>query len=121
MNQTIATNLLRDQAYIGGQWEPAASKRTFDVLNPATGERIGSVPDMARTDVRRAIHAADQAWPGYRGITAKDRSALMKNWYALVMDHQEELAVLMASESGKVITESMGEIAYGAAVVSGLA
>ncbi|CAN5839281.1 NAD-dependent succinate-semialdehyde dehydrogenase [soil metagenome] len=112
-----STNLLRDQAYIGGQWEAAASKRTFDVLNPATGERIGSVPDMDRSDVRRAIHAADQAWPGYRDMTAKDRSALMKKWYALIMDHQEELAVLMTTESGKVITESLGEIAYGAAFI----
>jgi succinate-semialdehyde dehydrogenase / glutarate-semialdehyde dehydrogenase len=117
MTPTDATDLLKKLSYIGGRWEAAESGRTFDVLNPATGERIGSVPDMDRADVRRAIDAADQAWPAYRALTAKNRSDLMKKWHSLILDHQEELAVLMTMESGKVITESRGEVAYGAAFV----
>jgi succinate-semialdehyde dehydrogenase / glutarate-semialdehyde dehydrogenase len=114
---THTTALLRDRAYIDGEWVAAAGGRTFEVASPATGERIGAVPDMSRADARRAIDAADRAWPAYRDTTARERSALMKQWYALILEHREELARLMTLESGKVISESRGEVAYGAAFI----
>lgn len=109
--------ILKKEAYINGQWTKAASGKTFDVHNPATGECIASVPDMDRDDVRKAIDAADAAWPQYRDLTAKERAGLLRNWFNLMMEHKEDLAYIMTIESGKVITESRGEVAYGASFV----
>jgi succinate-semialdehyde dehydrogenase/glutarate-semialdehyde dehydrogenase len=113
----IMQQLLQSKAFSNGQWVDAASGKTFEVTNPATGEVITSVPDMNREDVRKAIEAADAAWPQYRSLAAKERSALLRRWFNLIMEHQEALARLMTIESGKVITESKGEVAYGAAFV----
>jgi len=110
-------NLIQSQAYVNGKWVTAASRKTFDVTNPATGEVIGAVPDMDREDVRIAIDAADAAWPAYRDLTAKERSSLLRNWFNLMMEHKDELAHLMTIESGKVITESLGEVNYGASFI----
>jgi len=103
-----------ERAFVGGEWVAAASGATFDVTNPATAARVGTVPDMSRDDVRRAIDAAYRAWPSFRDSTAKERSALLRRWFDLVMEHREPLARLMTLESGKVISESLGEVAYGA-------
>src|SRR5688572_25137406 len=103
-------NLIRSHAFVGGKWITATSEKVFDVINPATGEVIAVVPDMDRHDVRKAIDAADAAWPAYRDLPAKERSALLRNWFNLMMEHKEELAHLMTIESGKVITESLGEV-----------
>ncbi len=111
------TDLIKTQAYINGQWMAAGSGKTFDVINPATGEVIAAVPDMDRADVRKAIDAAAAAWPAYRDLTAKERSALLRDWFNLMMEHREALAYLMTIESGKVMTESLGEVAYGASFV----
>jgi succinate-semialdehyde dehydrogenase / glutarate-semialdehyde dehydrogenase len=115
MQNGRAIGLTKDRAYVNGEWVAAVSGKTFDITNPATGELVGSVPDMSREDVRRAIDAADEAWPDYRDLTAKERSALLRKWFELIMEHREELARLMTLESGKVISESLGEVAYGAA------
>lgn len=109
--------LLRTESYINGDWVKASRRKTFDVINPATGEVVAAVTDMSREDVRQAIEAADAAWPGYRDLTAKERSALMRNWFNLLKEHKEELARLMTLESGKVIQESRGEVDYGSAFV----
>ena len=109
--------LIQSHAFVNGEWLMAKSGKTFDVSNPATGEVIGAVPDMDREDVRKAIDAADRVWPSYRDLTAKERSALLRNWFNLMMDHNEELAHLMTLESGKVITESLGEVNYGASFI----
>ncbi len=111
------TSLLKTQAYINGQWTAAARGKTFDVVNPATGETLAAVADLDRNDVRRAVDAADAAWPAYRDLTAKERSALLRHWFNLILEHKEELARLMTLESGKVITESRGEVAYGASFI----
>ncbi len=95
----------------------AQSGNTFDVINPATGKLIGAVPDMDRQDVRKAIEAADKAWPSFRDFTVKKRSQLLRNWFNLMIQHQNELAQLMTLESGKVISESMAEVLYGAAFI----
>ena len=110
-------NLLKNQAFVNGKWVNAASGKTFNVTNPATGEIIGAVPDMSREDVRQAIEAADAAWPAYRDLTAKERSELLRKWFNLIIAHKEDLAHLMTIESGKVITESLGEVVYGASFI----
>ena len=109
--------ILRTEAYVNGKWTTAASGKTFAVHNPATGEQLAAVPDMDRSDVRQAIDAADAAWPQYRDLTGKERAALLRNWFNLLIAHKEDLAYLMTVESGKVITESRGEVAYGASFV----
>lgn len=111
------TNLIRKEAFINGRWVKAAGGKTFSVKNPSNGETIADLPDMDRTDVRNAIDAADAAWPSYRDLTAKERSALLRRWFNLMMEHKEDLAYLMTIESGKVITESLGEVTYGASFV----
>lgn len=110
-------SLIKHKAYINGQWIAAASGKTFDVTNPATGEIIAAVPDMDRGDARKAIDAADTAWPAYRDLTAKERSGLMRNWFNLLIEHKEELARILTMESGKVMTESLGEVIYGASFI----
>jgi succinate-semialdehyde dehydrogenase / glutarate-semialdehyde dehydrogenase len=107
-------SLIKDKAYVNGQWISAASGKTFEVTNPATGKVIGSVPDMNKEDVKKAIDAADKAWPAYRDLTAKERSSMLRNWYTLIVENSEALAKIMTIESGKVITESLGEVTYGA-------
>lgn len=111
------SDLIRNQAFVNGTWIDATSKKTFDVLNPATMEVIGSVPDLDRGDVRRAIDAADAAWPGYRNLTAKERSDLLRTWFNLIIEHKEELSYIMTIESGKVLSESQGEVKYGASFI----
>jgi succinate-semialdehyde dehydrogenase / glutarate-semialdehyde dehydrogenase len=117
MPNEASTRLLKDRAYIDGEWVAAGSGDSFGVTNPATREHVGSVPDMGRDDVARAIDAAARAWPSYRDTTAKERASLLREWFGLIMEHREELARLMTAESGKVISESRGEVAYGASFV----
>ena len=111
------TTLIKTKAFVNGEWLDAGSGKTFDVINPATNETITAVPDMNREDVHKAIDAADAAWPAYRELTAKERASLLRNWFNLLIEHKVELAYIMTIESGKVITESLGEVAYGAAFI----
>ncbi|HEY6484142.1 MAG TPA: NAD-dependent succinate-semialdehyde dehydrogenase [Steroidobacteraceae bacterium] len=108
-------NLLREQAFIDGEWVGAHSGGTHPVLNPATRERIGTVPDMDAVDTRRAIEAAAAALPAWAARTAKARAAILRRWYELMMLNQEDLAIIMTAEQGKPLAESQGEIAYAAA------
>ena len=110
-------DLLRTRAFIGGQWLDAANGATLTVVNPATREPIGTVPDMGAPDTRRAIQAAAQAFPAWAALTAKERAAILRRWYELLMANQEDLATLMTAEQGKPLVEAKGEIAYGAAFV----
>lgn len=117
LNKVQKNNLLKTLAYVNGEWVTAASGKTFDVINPANGELLAAIPDMDRDDVRKAIDAADAAWPAYRDLTANDRAQLLKKWFALIMHYQEDLARLMTMECGKVLTESLGEVMYGASFI----
>jgi succinate-semialdehyde dehydrogenase / glutarate-semialdehyde dehydrogenase len=110
-------NLLRMQAYIGGKWENANGGATHDVINPATHEKIGTVPDMGAAETRRAIEAAHAAFPAWAAKTAKERANILRRWYDLMMANQEDLAVLMTAEQGKPLAESKGEIAYAASFI----
>jgi succinate-semialdehyde dehydrogenase/glutarate-semialdehyde dehydrogenase len=109
--------LIKTKAFVNGKWIDSTNGKTFEVNNPATGEIIASVPDFNRGDAQKAIEAAYAAWPGYRDMTAKERSGLLRKWYTLILEHKEELARIMTLECGKVLKESLGEVEYGAAFV----
>jgi succinate-semialdehyde dehydrogenase/glutarate-semialdehyde dehydrogenase len=109
--------LIRDQAYIDGEWRGARSGERFPVKNPATGEVIAEVADLSETETREAIEAAHRAFALWRAKTAKERAFIMRRWYELMMAAQEDLAQLMTAEQGKPLAESRGEIAYGAAFI----
>ncbi|MGC2856273.1 NAD-dependent succinate-semialdehyde dehydrogenase [Novispirillum sp. DQ9] len=110
-------DLLCSQAFIDGAWCAAAEGGTFEVRNPADGAPLGTVPDMGAGDARRAIEAANAAWPAWRKKTAKERAGLLRAWFTLIMRHQEDLARLMTAEQGKPLAEARGEVAYGASFV----
>jgi succinate-semialdehyde dehydrogenase/glutarate-semialdehyde dehydrogenase len=107
--------LLKQQCYIDGRWSDADAGTTRDVSNPATGARIGAVPLMGAAEARRAIEAADKAWPAWRDKTAKERSAILRKWAELQLAHIDDLALIMTSEQGKPLAEARGEITIGAA------
>jgi succinate-semialdehyde dehydrogenase/glutarate-semialdehyde dehydrogenase len=109
--------LFRQQCYVNGTWCDASSAATIAVTNPATGAVLGSVPRMSAGEAGCAVEAADAAWPAWRARTAKDRSAILRRWYDLIMEHREDLAVLMTLEQGKPLAESRGEVVYGASFV----
>src|SRR6202045_4606796 len=110
-------DLLRQQAYIDGRWCDADTGKSFPVTNPATGELLAQVPDLQAAETRRAIDAAKAAWPGWRRKTAKDRAALLRKWYDLMMANVDDLARIMTAEQGKPLAESKGEIAYAASFI----
>ena len=106
--------LLRSQVYIDGLWSDADDNKRIPVLNPATGEVVVEVANVGAAETKRAIAAAEAALPAWRDKTVKERAALLRRWYELVMANQEDLAVLMTAEQGKPLVESKVEIAYGA-------
>jgi succinate-semialdehyde dehydrogenase/glutarate-semialdehyde dehydrogenase len=110
-------DLLRTRAFIGGNWVEASDGATLAVVNPATRESLGTVPNMGVADTRRAIEAAARAFPVWAALTARERAAILRRWYELLMANQEDLATLMTAEQGKPLAESRGEIAYGAAFI----
>jgi succinate-semialdehyde dehydrogenase/glutarate-semialdehyde dehydrogenase len=109
--------LFRQQCYIDGAWTDADSGATIEVTNPATDEVLGTIPKLGAAETRRAIEAAERAWPAWRAKTAKERANILRKWFDLMMANQEDLAVLMTLEQGKPLAESRGEIAYGAGFV----
>jgi succinate-semialdehyde dehydrogenase/glutarate-semialdehyde dehydrogenase len=109
--------LLREQCYVNGAWMGAAGGKSFDVHNPASGDKIGSVPDMGAEDTKRAIAAAEAAWPAWRAKTGKERSAILRKWNDLILANLDDLALILTSEMGKPLAESKGEITIGAAYV----
>jgi succinate-semialdehyde dehydrogenase / glutarate-semialdehyde dehydrogenase len=109
--------LLREKAYLNGEWVGADSGAVFEVTNPATGAVLARVPDMLEGETRRAIEAAAAAWPAWAAKTAKERAVVLRKWYELIMANQEDLAVIMTSEQGKPLSESRGEVAYGASFI----
>ncbi|WP_237387861.1 NAD-dependent succinate-semialdehyde dehydrogenase [Xenorhabdus sp. Sc-CR9] len=117
MTGHLDTSLLRQQAYINGQWIDADNKATFKVTNPANGEVIVNVSDMGATETQSAIEAAKKALPAWQALTAKQRSQKLKQWFHLIMESQTDLAEILSMEQGKSHAEAMGEIAYGASFI----
>ncbi|MBV8784026.1 MAG: NADP-dependent succinate-semialdehyde dehydrogenase [Gammaproteobacteria bacterium] len=109
--------LLRHRAFVGGEWCDSDTGATHPVLNPATGETLGTVPHMGAAETRRAIEAARAAFPAWAARTAKERAQVLRRWYELLMANQEDLATLMTAEQGKPLAEARGEIAYGASFI----
>jgi succinate-semialdehyde dehydrogenase/glutarate-semialdehyde dehydrogenase len=109
--------LLRQQAYVDGAWIDAESGETIAVTNPANGEIIATVPSLAMSEVRWAIEGAALALKSWRRKTAQERSQLLRRWFELLLEHQEDLALLMTLEQGKPLAEARGEIAYAASYI----
>jgi succinate-semialdehyde dehydrogenase/glutarate-semialdehyde dehydrogenase len=107
--------LLRQACFVGGEW--IGSDRTIEVTNPATGVLVGRVPRLGSKETREAILAAEAAWPAWRARTAKERSQILKRWFDLIMQNQEDLARIMTAEQGKPLAEARGEIAYAASFI----
>ena len=107
-------SLFRQACYVNGAWVQARSGATIDVDNPATGAILGTVPKLGAAETREAIDAAARAFPEWRRRTAKERAIVLRRWFELMMQHQEDLARLMTMEQGKPIAESRGEVAYAA-------
>jgi succinate-semialdehyde dehydrogenase/glutarate-semialdehyde dehydrogenase len=110
-------SLFRQQCYIDGAWFDAESGKTFEVDNPADGSVLGTVPAMGVAETRRAIEAADRAFPEWSRRPAKERSAILRRWFELMMENVDDLGVLMTAEQGKPMAESRGEVAYGASFI----
>ncbi len=110
-------SLFRQQCYINGKWVDADSGKTVNVVNPATDEVLGTVPNLGAAETRRAIEAADAAWPAWRKKTAKERANILRKWFNLMIENQDDLAMLMTAEQGKPMAEAKGEIVYGASFV----
>ena len=110
-------HLFKQQVYINGEWQAADQNQSFAVTNPATGAVIAQVPSVSAKQVEQAVEAAATALQSWKLTTAKERSLLLKKWYQLIMDNQEDLATILSTEQGKSMTESRGEIAYGASFI----
>ncbi len=107
--------LLRQAAFIGGEWISGGT--SFAVRNPATGETLARVPDLDVPETRRAIEAANAAWPAWRAKAARQRAAVLRRWFELILANADDLALLMTSEQGKPLAEARGEVVYGASFV----
>ncbi|MEM5399102.1 NADP-dependent succinate-semialdehyde dehydrogenase [Paraburkholderia unamae] len=107
-------SLLQTSAFINGEWQGAEDGATFEVKNPATGVVIGTVPRMGAAETRRAISAANAAWPAWRAKTAKERSVILRKWHDLMMENADDLALILTTEQGKPLAEAKGEIGYAA-------
>ena len=111
------SSLLHEKCYVDGAWMDADSGETIAVTNPATGETLGTIPKMGASETERAIAAADAALPAWRAKTAKERSVILRKWYDLMLENQEDLAALMTLEQGKPLPEAMGEVLYSASFI----
>jgi succinate-semialdehyde dehydrogenase/glutarate-semialdehyde dehydrogenase len=109
--------LLKTQAYVDGQWIDADSGEKHAVLNPATGETIAEISKCGTAETRRAIEAAERAQVSWRQVPGKERAAILRNWFNLMMESQEDLAQILTTEQGKPLAEARGEVAYGASYI----
>src|SRR5260221_8812573 len=109
--------LFREACYIDGAWVTSSAGATTKVDNPATGEILGTVPRLGAAETRAAIEAANKAFPAWSKKTGKERAVVLRRWFDLMMENQEDLARLMTLEQGKQITESRGEDVYAASLL----
>ncbi|RKP46238.1 NADP-dependent succinate-semialdehyde dehydrogenase [Pararobbsia silviterrae] len=110
-------DLLRAQAYVNGRWIDANDRRVIEVVNPADGQRVGTVPLMGAAETRAAIDAARDAWPAWRAKTARERAVILRRWFDALIEHADDLARIMTSEQGKPLAEAKGEIVYAASFI----
>lgn len=118
MNDKIEDKqLFRTAPYLNGEWLHDPALPTRELRNPSTGEVPAQIPQLAVEDARRAIEAADRAFPGWRALAAKERSIILRRWFDLIVANADDLARIMVMEEGKPFTEAKGEIAYAASFV----
>ncbi|PTV53944.1 NAD-dependent succinate-semialdehyde dehydrogenase [Acinetobacter seifertii] len=117
MSSLQTTELFQQQAYINGQWLAAQSNATVPVTNPATGEEIGTIPNMGGAEATQAVEAAYTALQSWKALTAQNRADILLAWYTLVLDHSDELALIMTIEQGKPLAEAKGEVRYAASFI----
>lgn len=110
-------SLLIEQAFINGKWVSADNGKTVAIANPANAEIIGHVPVMGAKETQAAIEAANKALPAWRALTAKERSVKLRRWFELLLEHADDLAMLMTTEQGKPLAEAKGEVAYAASFI----
>lgn len=110
-------SLLRSQCFVGGVWMDADDGSVINVTNPADGMAVATVPKMGAEETRRAVEAADAALSGWRARSGKERAAILRKWFDLLMQNQDDLAIIMTAEQGKPLTEAKGEIAYAASYI----
>ena len=110
-------SLIKNQCLIDGVWVDATDGKTLDVCNPATDQRIATIPNIGSAQTQQAIAAAERALPAWKARTADERCRILRRWYELMLQHQEDLALLMTSEQGKPLAEARGEIAYAASYI----
>ncbi|WP_053938969.1 NAD-dependent succinate-semialdehyde dehydrogenase, partial [Amantichitinum ursilacus] len=111
------SSLLRQQCFVNGAWIDADNQETVPVNNPATGEIIAHIPKLGKAETRRAIEAAQAAWPAWRSKTAKERSQILRKWNDLMLANVDDLALILTSEQGKPLAEARGEITYAASYI----
>jgi succinate-semialdehyde dehydrogenase/glutarate-semialdehyde dehydrogenase len=109
--------LLCSKAYVAGEWVGADDGRTFPVTNPARGDELISVPDLGVAEVRRALEAARDAQKAWAARTGKDRAAILRKWYDLMVANADDLGAILTAEMGKPLPEAKGEVLYGASFV----
>jgi len=108
-------SLLRQQCYVDGHWTNADDGGSMPVIDPATGVPVGTAPVFHAAETKRAIDAASRAWPAWRAKTAKERSAILRKWYELMLANLDDLALILTTEQGKPLAEAKGEVQIGAA------
>ncbi len=108
-------SLLKDKCYINGKW--VGGKEVIEVTNPATGKLVGTVPKLGQKETANAIKAADKAWPAWKALTAKERSAILRKWFVLINENADDLALIMTTEQGKPLAEAKGEVTYAASFI----
>jgi succinate-semialdehyde dehydrogenase/glutarate-semialdehyde dehydrogenase len=108
-------SLLKTDALVNGLWVNGAKR--FDVLDPATGHKLADVANLGPADAEQAIQAANAAWPAWRTLTGRERSAILRKWFDLLMANRDDLARIMTAEQGKPFPEAKGEVSYGASFV----
>ncbi len=110
-------SLFRQQCYINGSWLDANNGKTTTITDPANGNILGTVPDMGADETKTAIDAAHAAQPAWRAKTAKERANILRKWFNLIMENQDDLGMIMTMEQGKPLAEAKGEIGYGASFI----
>ena len=110
-------SLFRERAFVNGAWVEADSRKRIEVDNPAGGPLVGAVPEMGAAEARRAIEAAAAALPAWRALLAKERSAILRKWFDLIVANADDLAQILTAEQGKPLAEAKGEVLYGASFI----
>ncbi|HCS26088.1 MAG TPA: succinate-semialdehyde dehydrogenase (NADP(+)) [Spongiibacteraceae bacterium] len=110
-------DLLRNQAYANGRWIDGDSGATTEVFNPATGEKVGSIPQLSAEQTREIIADADKAFQSWRKLTAKERSGYLRKWFELITENADDIAAIMTAEQGKPLAEAKGEVGYAASFI----